>query len=69
MSVESLTKNLIEIFQSESDAFHYIADCLSHTEEPDSIVEDCIEISWQRHATLEALIVKYKSLLEEIDNV
>ena len=65
MSVESLTKSLIEIFQSESDAFHYIADCLSHTEEPDSIVEDCIAISWQRHAALEDLIAKYKNLQGE----
>ena len=67
MSVESLTKNLIEIFQSESDAFHYIADCLSHIEKPDSITDECIEVAWERYNALEALIVKYKSLLEEND--
>ena len=65
MSVESLTKSLIKVFQSESDAFHYIGDALSHIEEPDSIVEDCIEVAWERHVALEDLIVKYKSLLEE----
>ena len=65
MSVESLTKNLIKIFQSESSAFYYIFDDLSHIEEPDSIVEDCIEVAWERHVALEDLIVKYKSLLEE----
>jgi hypothetical protein len=65
MSVESLTKNLIEIFQSESSAFYYIGDALSHIEEPDSIVEACIEVAWERHVALEDLIVKYKSLLEE----
>ena len=66
-SMESLTKSLIEVFQSESNAFYYIFDDLSHIEEPDSIVEDCIEVAWERHAALEDLIVKYKSLLEEND--
>lgn len=67
MSVESLTNNLIKIFQSESDAFYYIGDALSHSlmEKPDSMTEGCVELAWQRHAALEALIVKYKSLLEE----
>jgi hypothetical protein len=65
MSVDSLTKNLIEIFQSESDAFYYIADCLSHIDEPDSLTVDCIGVAWERHAALEDLIAKYKSLLEE----
>ena len=65
MSVESLTKSLIEVFQSESDAFHYIGDALSHIEKPDSITEDCIEIAWERYTVLETLIANYKSQLEE----
>jgi hypothetical protein len=66
-SMESLTKSLIEVFQSESSAFYYIFDDLSHIEEPDSIVEGCIEVAWERHVALEDLIAKYKSLLEEND--
>ena len=69
MSVESLTEGLIEIFQSESDAFHYIADALSHIEKPDSITDECIGVAWERHMCLEALIEKYKGLLEENENV
>jgi hypothetical protein len=63
MSPESLTKNLIEVFQSESDAFHYIADALSHIEKPDSITDECIEVAWERYNALETLIANYKSLL------
>ena len=63
MSPESLTKTLIEVFQSESDAFHYIADALSHIEKPDSITDECIEVAWERYNAIETLIANYKSLL------
>ncbi len=60
MPVEDLTKSLIRNYQSESDAFFDIADCLSHIEEPDSIINVCIELAWQRHTALENLIANLK---------